>query len=80
MPRAGGLVRTARMIYKLAPFVALAFAFASCTSTDFQSWEGGNSVVQGHGGTRKVVDGMDVVKLLPGGEFVIGREAGAHVP
>src|SRR5438552_18949626 len=48
------------MIYKLAPFVALAFAFASCTSTDFQSWEGGNSVVQGHGGTRKVVDGMDV--------------------
>jgi hypothetical protein len=22
--------------------------------------EGGNSVVQGHGGTRKVVDGMDV--------------------
>jgi hypothetical protein len=30
------------------------------TSTDFQSWEGRNSVVEGHGGTRKVVDGMDV--------------------
>jgi hypothetical protein len=48
------------MIYKLAFFVTLAFAFASCTSTDFQAWEGGNFVVQGHGGTRKVVDGMDV--------------------
>jgi ABC-type nitrate/sulfonate/bicarbonate transport system substrate-binding protein len=48
------------MIFRFAFFVALAFTFASCTSTDFQSWEGGNSVVQGHGGTRKVVDGMDV--------------------
>jgi hypothetical protein len=48
------------MIYKLAFFVTLAFAFASCTSTDFQAWEGGNYVVQGHDSTRKVVDGMDV--------------------
>ena len=32
----------------------------SCTSTEFQSWEGRNSVVEGRGGTRKVVDGMDV--------------------
>jgi ABC-type nitrate/sulfonate/bicarbonate transport system substrate-binding protein len=48
------------MIFRFAFFVPLAFAFASCTSTDFQAWEGGNSVVQGHGGTRKVVDGMDV--------------------
>jgi hypothetical protein len=34
----------------------LLLAFASCTNTDFQTWEGGNSMVQGHGGTRKVVD------------------------
>jgi len=31
-----------------------------CASTDFQAWEGRNSVIEGHGGTRKVVDGMDV--------------------
>ncbi len=49
-----------RMIYRIAFLVALAFVFVSCTSTDFQTWEGGNSVVQGHGGTKKVVDGMDV--------------------
>jgi hypothetical protein len=48
------------MIFRFALFMALAFAFASCTSTDFQTWEGGNSAVQGHGGTRKVVDGMDL--------------------
>ena len=48
------------MIYRTAFLVTLAFALASCTSTDFQAWEGGNSVIQGHGGTRKVVDGMDV--------------------
>ena len=48
------------MIYRIAFLATLGFAFVSCTSTDFQTWEGGNSVVQGHGGTRKVVDGMDV--------------------
>jgi hypothetical protein len=32
----------------------------SCTSTEFESWEGRNSVVEGHGGTRKIVDGMDI--------------------
>ena len=32
----------------------------SCTTTDFQSWEGRNSVVERRGGIRKVVDGMDV--------------------
>jgi hypothetical protein len=48
------------MIYRIALLVTLTFLCASCTSTDFQSWEGRNSVVEGHGGTRKVVDGMDV--------------------
>ena len=48
------------MIYQIALLVTLTFLCASCTSTDFQSWEGRNSVVEGHGGTRKVVDGMDV--------------------
>src|SRR2546429_8540601 len=48
------------MIYRIALLVMLTFLCASCTSTDFQSWEGRNSVVEGHGGTRKVVDGMDI--------------------
>src|SRR5437870_5395865 len=48
------------MIYRIAFCVPLTFLCAGCTTTDFQSWEGRNSVVVGHGGTRKVVDGMDV--------------------
>jgi hypothetical protein len=31
-----------------------------CASTDYQAWEGRNSAIEGHGGTRKVVDGVDV--------------------
>jgi len=49
-----------RMTHRIALLVTLTFLCTSCTSTDFQSWEGRNSVVEGHGGTRKVVDGMDV--------------------
>src|SRR6266403_5119075 len=49
-----------RMIYRFLFLLAVTLLYASCTSTDFQSWEGRNSVVEGHGGTRKVVDGMDV--------------------
>src|SRR5712691_1368039 len=40
-------------------FVAVVVC-AGCTSTDFQAWEGRNSVVEGRGGTKKVVDGVDV--------------------
>jgi hypothetical protein len=53
-------VRTAPMIFRFAFIATVAFGLAACTNTDFQAWEGGNSVVPGHGGTRKVVDGMDV--------------------
>ena len=49
-----------RMIHRLGFVLAVALLSVGCTSTDFQSWEGRNSVVVGHGGTRKVVDGMDV--------------------
>jgi hypothetical protein len=49
-----------RMIYRFALLFVVTVLVASCTSTDFQSWEGRNSVVEGRGGTRKVVDGMDV--------------------
>jgi hypothetical protein len=31
-----------------------------CASTNFQSWEGRNSIMEGQGGTREVVDGVDV--------------------
>ena len=40
--------------------LVVAAACVSCANTEFQSWEGRNSVVEGRGGTRKVVDGMDV--------------------
>ena len=40
-------------------FIAM-FICAGCASTDFQAWEGRNSVVEGRGGTKKVVDGVDV--------------------
>ena len=49
-----------RMLYRFAVLSVLTLLCVSCTSTDFQSWEGRNSVVEGHGGTRKVVDGMDI--------------------
>jgi hypothetical protein len=48
------------LIYRFAILLAVSLFCVGCTSTDFQSWEGRNSVVEGHGGTRKVVDGMDV--------------------
>jgi hypothetical protein len=48
------------MIYRILFLLVVAVACVSCTNTEFQSWEGRNSVVEGRGGTRKVVDGMDV--------------------
>lgn len=48
------------MICRFAVIAALTLLLTGCTNTDFQAWEGGNAVVQGHGGTRKIVDGMDV--------------------
>ena len=48
------------MIYRALLLLAFMLACASCTTTEFQSWEGRNSIVEGRGGTRKVVDGMDV--------------------
>jgi hypothetical protein len=39
--------------------IATTFVCVGC-STDYQAWEGRNSVIEGHGGTRKVVDGVDV--------------------
>jgi len=44
----------------LAPLLAAVLILAGCSTTDFQSWEGRNSVIEGRGGTKKVVDGMDV--------------------
>jgi hypothetical protein len=43
----------------LIPLVTAA-ACVGCANTEFQAWEGRNSVVEGRGGTHKVVDGMDV--------------------
>ena len=46
--------------WKLFPAAALALVMASCATTDFQAWEGRNSIAQGNGGTRKIVDGIDI--------------------
>src|SRR5947208_8950645 len=48
------------MNHRILFLLAITVLCVGCTSTDFQSWEGRNSVVEGRGGTRKVVDGMDV--------------------
>jgi hypothetical protein len=45
---------------RLFLLIVIIFFCAGCTSTDFQVWEGKNPVIEGHGGTRKVVDGVDV--------------------
>lgn len=48
------------MNYRMLVLLVITAACMSCTSTEFESWEGRNSAVEGRGGTRKVVDGMDV--------------------
>lgn len=45
---------------KAIAVIVAALALTGCASTDYQAWEGRNSVVEGRGGTKKVVDGMDV--------------------
>jgi hypothetical protein len=40
--------------------IATLLICSGCTSTDYQAWEGRNSVIEGRGGTKKVVDGVDV--------------------
>lgn len=45
---------------RLALSLAIVLILTSCSTTDFQTWEGRDSVVEGRGGTKKVVDGMDV--------------------
>jgi hypothetical protein len=47
-------------VRRLALLLTVALIFTGCSTTDFQSWEGRNSVIEGQGGTKKVVDGMDV--------------------
>jgi hypothetical protein len=55
-----GISPVKALIYRFAFLLVVLLLCVNCTSTEFQSWEGRNSVVVGHGGTRKVVDGMDV--------------------
>ena len=46
-------------MHRFSLLILGALFFTGC-STDFQAWEGRNSVIEGQGGTRKVVDGVDV--------------------
>jgi hypothetical protein len=47
------------MIFLFAALFIL--ILGGCASTDFQAWEGRQAlVVEGRGGTKKIVDGMDV--------------------
>ena len=45
---------------RLAPLLAAVLILAGCSTTDFQSWEGRDSVIEGQGGVKKIVDGMDM--------------------
>src|SRR6266478_4500724 len=47
-------------MHRIVLLFALRLVIAGCRSTDFQAWEGRNPIIEGHGGTRKVVDGVDV--------------------
>jgi hypothetical protein len=57
---AGAVTEGLSMIYRILFLLIIAVACVSCASTEFESWEGRNSVVEGRGGTRKIVDGMDI--------------------
>jgi hypothetical protein len=48
-----------RITHRLAFLLAVTLSCVSC-SNDFQAWELRNSVVEGRGGAKKVVDEMDV--------------------
>ena len=48
------------LLHRLALLLFVALLSVGCASTEFQAWEGRNSVVEGSGGTKTVVDGMDV--------------------
>ena len=48
------------MNYRILIPLVIAVACFGCSNTEFQAWEGRNSVVEGRGGTRTVVDGVDV--------------------
>lgn len=47
-------------MHKALAVLAAVIVAAGCSSTDFQAWEGRNSVIEGRGGTKKIVDGVDV--------------------
>ena len=47
-------------MHKLFLLIVVTSVCVGCTSTDYQAWEGRNSVIEGRGGTKKVVDGVDV--------------------
>jgi hypothetical protein len=43
-----------------AASIAMLILLGGCASTQFKAYEGRGNVIEGHGGTRVVVDGMDV--------------------
>ena len=47
------------LCYRFALSLVIPLLCVGCATTEFQAWEGRNSVVQGRGGTKTVVDGMD---------------------
>jgi hypothetical protein len=57
------------MIYRILLLLIVAVVFVSCTTTVFQPYESRDSIVEGYGGTRKVVDGMDVWRGGPPRRF-----------
>ncbi len=44
----------------VAASIAMLMLLGGCASTQFKAYEGRGNVIEGHGGTRVVVDGMDI--------------------
>lgn len=48
------------MGFKHFLLVAFAATLSACANTDFKPYEGRNNIVEGRGGTKSVVDGMEI--------------------
>ncbi len=48
------------MGFKHYLLVAFAVAVSACANTEFKQYEGRNNIVEGRGGTKSIVDGMEI--------------------
>lgn len=55
----------------LSATLAVAMGVAGCASTEFQAYEGRSNVFEGQGGTKVVVDGMEIWEGDPPRRFTV---------